>query len=102
MHWPVKLRESGKPLFFKLSFWDCGEAVLKKFDHILPVSSCPPHWPQAWVWVKGRLCTLATGLADPVRFVCVCVPSNPPPIGLLGESGRRPLPLLLHGPRVLQ
>lgn len=42
MHWPVKLRESGKPLFFKLSFWDCGEAVLKKFDHILPVSSCPP------------------------------------------------------------
>ncbi|XP_066493205.1 ciliogenesis and planar polarity effector 2 [Tiliqua scincoides] len=36
VHWPVKLRESGKPLFFKFSFWDCGEAVLKKFDHILP------------------------------------------------------------------
>ncbi|KAH0619386.1 hypothetical protein JD844_025947 [Phrynosoma platyrhinos] len=34
--WPAKLQESGKALFFKFSFWDCGEAVLKKFDHILP------------------------------------------------------------------
>ncbi|KAJ6656877.1 hypothetical protein lerEdw1_003208 [Lerista edwardsae] len=34
--WPAKLRESGNPLFFRFSFWDCGEAVLKKFDHILP------------------------------------------------------------------
>lgn len=25
-------------LFFKFSFWDCGEALLRKFDHILPVS----------------------------------------------------------------
>ncbi|XP_061457637.1 ciliogenesis and planar polarity effector 2 isoform X2 [Rhineura floridana] len=36
VYWPAKLRESGKALFFKFSFWDCGEAVLKKFDHILP------------------------------------------------------------------
>ncbi|XP_042334846.1 ciliogenesis and planar polarity effector 2 isoform X2 [Sceloporus undulatus] len=34
--WPAKLRESGKALFFRFSFWDCGEAVLRKFDHILP------------------------------------------------------------------
>ncbi|XP_053136711.1 ciliogenesis and planar polarity effector 2 isoform X2 [Hemicordylus capensis] len=36
VYWPAKLRESSKALFFKFSFWDCGEAVLKKFDHILP------------------------------------------------------------------
>lgn len=36
VYWPVKLCESGKPLFFKFAFWDCGETVLKKFDHILP------------------------------------------------------------------
>ncbi|XP_044277141.1 ciliogenesis and planar polarity effector 2 [Varanus komodoensis] len=36
VYWPAKLRESGRALFFKFSFWDCGEAVLKKFDHILP------------------------------------------------------------------
>ncbi|XP_053257074.1 ciliogenesis and planar polarity effector 2 isoform X1 [Podarcis raffonei] len=36
VYWPAKLRESGKAIFFKFSFWDCGEAVLKKFDHVLP------------------------------------------------------------------
>ncbi|XP_026571528.1 ciliogenesis and planar polarity effector 2 [Pseudonaja textilis] len=36
VYWPAKLRESGKVLFFRFSFWDCGEAVLRKFDHILP------------------------------------------------------------------
>ncbi|XP_063001184.1 ciliogenesis and planar polarity effector 2 [Elgaria multicarinata webbii] len=36
VYWPARLRESGRALFFKFSFWDCGEAVLKKFDHILP------------------------------------------------------------------
>ncbi|XP_062821723.1 ciliogenesis and planar polarity effector 2 isoform X3 [Anolis carolinensis] len=34
--WPAKLRESGRALFFRFSFWDCGEAALKRFDHILP------------------------------------------------------------------
>nr|XP_060614825.1 ciliogenesis and planar polarity effector 2 isoform X2 [Anolis sagrei ordinatus] len=34
--WPVKLQESGRALFFRFSFWDCGEAALKRFDHILP------------------------------------------------------------------
>ncbi|XP_015268067.1 PREDICTED: REM2- and Rab-like small GTPase 1 [Gekko japonicus] len=36
VYWPAKLRESSRPLFFKFTFWDCGESVLKKFDHILP------------------------------------------------------------------
>ncbi|KAL8198242.1 UNVERIFIED_CONTAM: hypothetical protein K2H54_002438 [Gekko kuhli] len=36
VYWPAKLRESNRPLFFKFTFWDCGESVLKKFDHILP------------------------------------------------------------------
>ncbi|XP_077168840.1 ciliogenesis and planar polarity effector 2 isoform X1 [Paroedura picta] len=36
VYWPAKLRESGRPLFFKFTFWDSGESVLKKFDHILP------------------------------------------------------------------
>ncbi|XP_048375514.1 ciliogenesis and planar polarity effector 2 isoform X1 [Sphaerodactylus townsendi] len=38
VYWPAKLRESGRPLFFKFTFWDCGGSVVKKFDHILPVS----------------------------------------------------------------
>ncbi|XP_063173363.1 ciliogenesis and planar polarity effector 2 [Candoia aspera] len=36
LYWPAKLRDSGRALFFKLSFWDGGEAALKKFDHLLP------------------------------------------------------------------
>ncbi|XP_070615453.1 ciliogenesis and planar polarity effector 2 [Erythrolamprus reginae] len=36
VYWPAKLRESGQALFFKFSFWDCGEGVLRKFDHLLP------------------------------------------------------------------
>ncbi|XP_048375515.1 ciliogenesis and planar polarity effector 2 isoform X2 [Sphaerodactylus townsendi] len=36
VYWPAKLRESGRPLFFKFTFWDCGGSVVKKFDHILP------------------------------------------------------------------
>ncbi|KAM3824482.1 ciliogenesis and planar polarity effector 2 isoform 2-T2 [Vipera latastei] len=36
VYWPAKLRESNRVLFFRFSFWDCGEALLRKFDHILP------------------------------------------------------------------
>uniref|UniRef100_A0A8D0HHY0 Ciliogenesis and planar polarity effector 2 n=1 Tax=Sphenodon punctatus TaxID=8508 RepID=A0A8D0HHY0_SPHPU len=36
VYWPVKLQNSDRPLFFKFCFWDCGEAALRKFDHILP------------------------------------------------------------------
>ncbi|XP_069467209.1 ciliogenesis and planar polarity effector 2 [Ambystoma mexicanum] len=36
VYWPVKLRSSERVVIFKLQFWDCGEATLKKFDHILP------------------------------------------------------------------
>ncbi|XP_060115556.1 ciliogenesis and planar polarity effector 2 [Heteronotia binoei] len=36
VYWAAKLCESSRPLFFKFTFWDCGESVLKKFDHILP------------------------------------------------------------------
>ncbi|KAH1175615.1 hypothetical protein KIL84_022140 [Mauremys mutica] len=38
VYWPAKLRDSGRALIFRFHFWDCGEAALKKFDHILPVS----------------------------------------------------------------
>uniref|UniRef100_A0A8B9P9V0 Ciliogenesis and planar polarity effector 2 n=1 Tax=Apteryx owenii TaxID=8824 RepID=A0A8B9P9V0_APTOW len=36
VYWPAKLRDTGRPVMFQLDFWDCGEAALKKFDHILP------------------------------------------------------------------
>ncbi|XP_068598429.1 ciliogenesis and planar polarity effector 2 [Brachionichthys hirsutus] len=36
VYWPVKLRESGKVLFFRLQLWDCGENALRRFDHFLP------------------------------------------------------------------
>ncbi|XP_074831717.1 ciliogenesis and planar polarity effector 2 isoform X3 [Carettochelys insculpta] len=36
VYWPAKLRDSGRALIFRLHFWDCGEAALRKFDHILP------------------------------------------------------------------
>ncbi|XP_062449159.1 ciliogenesis and planar polarity effector 2 [Rhea pennata] len=36
VYWPAKLRDSDCPVLFRLDFWDCGEASLRKFDHILP------------------------------------------------------------------
>ena len=38
LYWPVKLRENGRVLFFRLQLWDCGENALRRFDHLLPVS----------------------------------------------------------------
>uniref|UniRef100_A0A8C9YPA3 Ciliogenesis and planar polarity effector 2 n=1 Tax=Sander lucioperca TaxID=283035 RepID=A0A8C9YPA3_SANLU len=35
VYWPVKLRENGRVLFFRLQLWDCGENVLRRFDHLL-------------------------------------------------------------------
>lgn len=35
VYWPGKLVESGRVIMFRFQFWDCGEASLKKFDHIL-------------------------------------------------------------------
>ncbi|XP_017334731.1 ciliogenesis and planar polarity effector 2 [Ictalurus punctatus] len=39
--WPVKLRESGRMLFFHFQLWDCGESAMRRFDHMLP--SCKEH-----------------------------------------------------------
>ncbi|XP_067090956.1 ciliogenesis and planar polarity effector 2 [Osmerus mordax] len=36
IYWPVKLRESGRVLFFRLQLFDCGENALRRFDHLLP------------------------------------------------------------------
>lgn len=36
VYWPVKLRTSGKVLFFRLQLWDCGENALRRFDHLFP------------------------------------------------------------------
>ncbi|XP_055016649.1 ciliogenesis and planar polarity effector 2 [Boleophthalmus pectinirostris] len=36
VYWPVKIKESGRVLFFRLQLWDCGENALKRFDHMLP------------------------------------------------------------------
>ncbi|KAM6435459.1 ciliogenesis and planar polarity effector 2 [Liasis olivaceus] len=36
LFWPARLRESGRALFFRLCFWDCGEAALRRFGHLLP------------------------------------------------------------------
>lgn len=36
VHWPVRISSSGQILFFSLNFWDVGDQVCKKFDHILP------------------------------------------------------------------
>ncbi|XP_034388813.1 ciliogenesis and planar polarity effector 2 [Cyclopterus lumpus] len=36
VYWPVKLRENGRVLFFRLQLWDCGENTLRRFDHLLP------------------------------------------------------------------
>ncbi|XP_069774970.1 ciliogenesis and planar polarity effector 2 isoform X2 [Narcine bancroftii] len=35
VYWPGKLVETGRVIMFRFQFWDCGEASLKKFDHIL-------------------------------------------------------------------
>ena len=36
VYWPVRLKSTGKIMFFQLHFWDVAENTLKKFDHILP------------------------------------------------------------------
>ncbi|KAM8913909.1 ciliogenesis and planar polarity effector 2 isoform 2-T2 [Spinachia spinachia] len=36
VYWPVKLRENGRVLFFRLQLWDCGENTVRRFDHLLP------------------------------------------------------------------
>ncbi|XP_058488543.1 ciliogenesis and planar polarity effector 2 [Solea solea] len=36
VYWPVKLKDSGRVLFFRLQLWDCGENALRRFDHLLP------------------------------------------------------------------
>ncbi|XP_028854875.1 ciliogenesis and planar polarity effector 2 isoform X2 [Denticeps clupeoides] len=34
--WPVKLKQNGRVLFFRLLIWDCGDNALRRFDHMLP------------------------------------------------------------------
>ncbi|KAM4651232.1 ciliogenesis and planar polarity effector 2 [Discoglossus pictus] len=36
VYWPVRPTDSARPIIFRFQFWDCGEAALRKFDHILP------------------------------------------------------------------
>ncbi|CAN2387984.1 REM2 and RAB-like small GTPase 1, partial [Pristimantis euphronides] len=36
VYWPVRPRDTERPIIFAFQFWDCGESALKKFDHILP------------------------------------------------------------------
>ncbi|KAM8796345.1 ciliogenesis and planar polarity effector 2 [Eudromia elegans] len=36
VYWAAKARRSGRPLLVRLDLWDCGEAALRKFEHILP------------------------------------------------------------------
>ncbi|XP_072309023.1 ciliogenesis and planar polarity effector 2 [Eucyclogobius newberryi] len=36
VYWPVKIKESGRVLFFRLQLWDCGENAVRRFDHMLP------------------------------------------------------------------
>ncbi|XP_053308313.1 ciliogenesis and planar polarity effector 2 [Spea bombifrons] len=36
VYWPVRPSGSERPVIFRFHFWDCGEAALRKFDHILP------------------------------------------------------------------
>ncbi|XP_024126998.1 ciliogenesis and planar polarity effector 2 [Oryzias melastigma] len=36
VYWPVRLRDGGRVLFFRLQLWDCGENALRRFDHLLP------------------------------------------------------------------
>lgn len=43
VYWPVKLKESGRVLFFRLQLWDCGENALRRFDHLLPVRIFTKH-----------------------------------------------------------
>ncbi|XP_077054289.1 ciliogenesis and planar polarity effector 2 [Siphateles boraxobius] len=34
--WPVRLKDSGRVLFFRFELWDCGESAMRRFDHMLP------------------------------------------------------------------
>uniref|UniRef100_A0A8B9F278 Ciliogenesis and planar polarity effector 2 n=1 Tax=Amazona collaria TaxID=241587 RepID=A0A8B9F278_9PSIT len=87
VYWPAKARASGRPVMFQLRFWDCGDGAMRKFEHLLPV--------RLWVWCGGGTHHVWGSQDAPPM-----VPSPSP--GLQGGGGRRPLPVLLHRPRVLR
>lgn len=39
LYWPGKIKQLNRSVIFQLQLWDAGETALKKFDHILSVSS---------------------------------------------------------------
>jgi len=43
--WPVRLKDSGRVLFFRFELWDCGESAMRRFDHMLPVSISSTYIP---------------------------------------------------------
>ncbi|XP_051752488.1 ciliogenesis and planar polarity effector 2 isoform X1 [Ctenopharyngodon idella] len=34
--WPVRLKDTGRVLFFRFELWECGESAMRRFDHMLP------------------------------------------------------------------
>ncbi|XP_069040101.1 ciliogenesis and planar polarity effector 2 isoform X2 [Lepisosteus oculatus] len=60
--WPVKLRENGRVLFFRLQLWDCGENTLRRFDHLLPACT-----EQADAVLSSHSCPVSLSLSRPVR-----------------------------------
>ncbi|NXX12601.1 CPLN2 protein, partial [Podargus strigoides] len=59
IYWPAKVQAIGRPVIFRLDFWDCGDGVLKKFEHLLPVSG------------GGTYLGRDTHRGPPVMAVCV-------------------------------
>ncbi|XP_042334845.1 ciliogenesis and planar polarity effector 2 isoform X1 [Sceloporus undulatus] len=120
--WPAKLRESGKALFFRFSFWDCGEAVLRKFDHILP--SCLEKADGVLLLFSftdrasfedlplqiSRLeaaegppappLKMVVGTKYPSRLSAIRAPERPKPPGRLSAGAQRQLAFCLHRRRL--
>lgn len=91
VYWPVKLRESGKVLFFRLQLWDCGENALRRFDHLFPVCIKYKYFhaeTEKRITVTLLEITVTPDVLSNHSSVCLPV--------LSGAGGRRSFPILLH------
>lgn len=91
VYWPVKLRESGKVLFFRFQLWDCGENALRRFDHLLPVCIKKIEHFHAETVKRIRMTLFEITVApDVLSHSSLCLPV------LSGAGGRCSFSLLLH------
>ncbi|KAF3850646.1 hypothetical protein F7725_012418 [Dissostichus mawsoni] len=82
VYWPVKLRENGRVLFYRLQLWDCGENALRRFDPLLP--ACKEQ--------VDAVLFRSPSLTGPPLMICQTKSLNGPGLLRVGLERREELP----------